>query len=76
MVGFHEFEISTQTNFNFIFKSINNEQHKHLTFHCFENPEIFKQEAEPTETKTMKRDNFFKIFLFLVKDIFSKIFKK
>lgn len=76
LMGTQEFEIKSQTNFNFIFKSINNEQRKLLTFHCFENREIFKQDAKPKETKTTKRGHFFKKFLFLVKDIFSKVFKK
>ena len=76
LIGTHEFDIKKQTNFNFIFKSITNEQRKHLTFHCFDNPEIFKKETKTNETKTTKKEHFFKKFLFLVKDIFSKMFKK
>ena len=75
LVGTYEFENESQTDFNFIFKSITNEQRKHLTFHCFENPEIFKKEVEPLETNTKKSDHFFKKFLFLVRDIFNKVFK-
>ena len=76
LMGTHEFDITNQTNFNFIFKSINTEQRKYLTFHCFENPDIFQKDAETRETKTTKKGRFFKKFLFLVKDILSKVFKK
>ena len=75
LIGSHEFEISKKTDFNFVFQSINNNQRKNISLHCFENNEIFKETIEPTEIKTIKNKNSFKKFLYLVKEYLLKNFK-
>jgi len=75
LLGSHEFEIIKKTDFNFVFKSLNNTQRKSISLHCFEDPKIYKEHVNDIKIKSIKNRNFLKKFLYLSTVFFTKFFK-
>jgi hypothetical protein len=68
--GFHEFEIFSDTEFNFLFKSLKTSQTKNISLHCFEDNTLFKEKGVVVSTKMAKKKSMIENFLYLVKDFF------
>lgn len=72
LFGSHEFEIFSNTQLNFTFKSLNNTDKKTISLHCFENEEISSSKTNKysKEIKSLESISILKKTISFVLNIF------